>query len=931
VTIGSPDVSIPAGGGTGQLAITTARECAWTANPTASWLSIRGSASGQGDGALQYVAAANPDPLPRQAAIEVNDQRASVTQAAGECAITLGSSSASFEPAGGTGTIEVRASSGQCPWTAVSDASWVSIRSGATGTGSGTVTFGVDPGGTTPRTATILVGGLRFAVTQSPGTCTFAVNPATFATGESGGTGTFSVSAPAGCPWTAASNVPWASVTEGASGSGAGVVRISVSPTSGPARSGSALIAGQSITLSQAPGCSFDVAPLEHSLPGAGGTAASTITTAAGCEWSASTSAEWIVFSGPTSGSGSGTLTFSVDEAGGTARSGTIAVAGRTITVTQEAGCAFSVSPSSVSIGASGGDTTVAVSGPGGCAWTASSNVSWITIASGGSGTGPGNVTLHVEPTTGGTRSAVVTIGGVSLGVTQSAGCTVTLTPSSAALPAAGGGGSFAVTAGAGCAWTATANDPWIALSGTTSGTGNGTVSYAVSSSTSTARTGTIGVGGATFTLTQGSGCTFEIAPSSANVPSAGGTGTVRVTAPAGCAWSATSNAPWIHVTAGGSGSGDGSVGFSVDATSGGARAGTLTIAGQTFTVNQADGCSIAVAPSSASVGSGAGNGSVTVTAGAGCPWTASSNADWLHVTGGASGSGNGTVGYAVDPNPAGPRTATLTIGGKTVTIAQAGTCAITIDPSGATAGSGGGPGNVTVTAPAGCGWSAASAADWITITSGASGSGNGTVGYAVAANPAGPRSGTLTIGGRTFTIAQDGNCPVGLAPAAVTLPSGGGSANIAVSTPVGCAWTAATSVDWLVLDRPSGSGDGSFSVSAGLNGGGARSATVSVGGQTLTVNQEAVACTYTVSPPAHKAGGPGGPGMFNVSTGDGCAWTATSSDPWITIKGDEVRVGNGKVEYQVDRNDSPSPRTGTIVVMGQVFTVQQDAGPQPR
>jgi hypothetical protein len=63
------------------------------------------------------------------------------------------------------------------------------------------------------------------------------------------------------------------------------------------------------------------------------------------------------------------------------------------------------------------------------------------------------------------------------------------------------------------------------------------------------------------------------------------------VTAGAGCAWTAVSNAASITVTSGASGSGNGSVVFAVLANNTTvARSGTLTVAGQTVTVNQAAG-----------------------------------------------------------------------------------------------------------------------------------------------------------------------------------------------------------------------------------------------------------------------------------------------------------------------------------------------------
>jgi Zn-dependent metalloprotease len=86
-----------------------------------------------------------------------------------------------------------------------------------------------------------------------------------------------------------------------------------------------------------------------------------------------------------------------------------------------------------------------------------------------------------------------------------------------------------------------------------------------------------------------GGTCSFSINPTSASYAAAGGSGSVSVTAPAGCAWTAVSNATFITVTSGSSGSGNGTVNYSVASNAGSSsRNGTITIAGQTFTVTQA-------------------------------------------------------------------------------------------------------------------------------------------------------------------------------------------------------------------------------------------------------------------------------------------------------------------------------------------------------
>ncbi len=66
--------------------------------------------------------------------------------------------------------------------------------------------------------------------------------------------------------------------------------------------------------------------------------------------------------------------------------------------------------------------------------------------------------------------------------------------------------------------------------------------------------------------------------------------------------------------------------------------------------------------------------GSVSVAAAPGYVWRGQSDAPWITIASGATGSGDGTVNYQVAANPYGMmRTGTITIGGQTYTITQAG------------------------------------------------------------------------------------------------------------------------------------------------------------------------------------------------------------------------------------------------------------------
>jgi hypothetical protein len=90
----------------------------------------------------------------------------SLTQA-NTCGASLSPTSQSFTPSSGSQTVTVATGVG-CPWTATSAAGWITIISGANGTGSGTMNYAVAANaGSTPRTGTISIAGQTFSVTQA--------------------------------------------------------------------------------------------------------------------------------------------------------------------------------------------------------------------------------------------------------------------------------------------------------------------------------------------------------------------------------------------------------------------------------------------------------------------------------------------------------------------------------------------------------------------------------------------------------------------------------------------------------------------------------------------------------------------------------------------------------------------------------------------
>jgi hypothetical protein len=440
--------------------------------------------------------------------------------------------------------------------------------------------------------------------------------------------------------------------------------------------------------------------------------------------------------------------------------------------------CQVSATNSLASVPADGATGTITIDTTRDCTWTASSGASWIALTSEAAGQGSGSVAYRVaanaDPSA---RRAMVDVNDAQVVVAQDPGvCRFTVASPDPTVSAAGGPLTVTVTASAAaCTWTAASSVAWIGMTKQSATAGNGTATFTVGQNAGDARIGAITVAGQTITVTQAAAastpppvvppnpstpCAYALSSASQTIAAEGGSQQVGVTAPTGCAWTAVSNASWITVTGGASGTGNGQVAYAAAANAGAVRTGTLTIAGVTLTVTQpAAACGFAIAPSSQAVPAAGGTGSVAVTARGDCSWSASSNADWLMISSGASGTGNGTVGFSAAANPtSAARIGTLTIAGQTFTVTEAAPpapCTYSIAPAAQTIDANGGVTSVSVTAGAGCAWTAVSSADWLAVSPPASGTGNGTISIVVARNPGASRVGTVTIVDQTFTVTQ--------------------------------------------------------------------------------------------------------------------------------------------------------------------------------
>lgn len=176
-------------------------------------------------------------------------------------------------------------------------------------------------------------------------------------------------------------------------------------------------LAGLTFIYPVAAECTYSISPESNTVAALSSSFSVNVSTQADCSWNVSGVPSWIS-PAATSGTGNSSVQLSISTNSATSpRAATLVIGGRTLSVTQLA-CAASVDPTSTSVPARAGSLTVSVSS-GSCQWTASSPVPWITVTGGSSGSGSGTVTLAVARNISPARSAVLTVAGRSVTVTQ--------------------------------------------------------------------------------------------------------------------------------------------------------------------------------------------------------------------------------------------------------------------------------------------------------------------------------------------------------------------------------------------------------------------------------------------------------------------------------------------------------------------------------
>ena len=143
-------------------------------------------------------------------------------------------------------------------------------------------------------------------------------------------------------------------------------------------------IAGQTFTVAQTgvnpAGCLFYLDTLSGGFPDAGGSGQVHITLGQEfCSWTTASDAPWLTITSTYAFSASGTVFYSVaPNSTGATRTGHLTVAGQTVTITQVAGCSFTLDSASSLVPWQGGSVTVnLIASSSACPWTSYSTQIW--------------------------------------------------------------------------------------------------------------------------------------------------------------------------------------------------------------------------------------------------------------------------------------------------------------------------------------------------------------------------------------------------------------------------------------------------------------------------------------------------------------------------------------------------------------------------
>jgi M6 family metalloprotease-like protein len=404
-------------------------------------------------------------------------------------------------------------------------------------------------------------------------------------------------------------------------------------------------------------------------------------------------------------------------------------------------------------------------------------------------------------------------------------------------------------------------------------------------------------------TVTYDAACA-TLQASATEFASSGGNGTITVTAPTNCNWSASSAFGWLRLTGATSGQGNGTVPFSVSANgSSSQRQGYITVQRQSIPFMQA-GLGLSALSVSPSRGSGL-------------------SGQFVFRLRDSSGYGaiNGADLYFENVYIPNLPSCIVRYTGSTTSLRLWTDNGNALSSALSLANAGSSISNSQCTLFATGSSIVGSGTDLtITVQMSFAPTFSGTHRIGASATDSSSSSGEIALG--MWTVGSS-SCSYSLGSQGQNFDAAGGTGIAGITTGSACSWTASSDTGWLTITGgSSGVGNGSvaFSVAA-LTTTTARTGHLTIGGQTFTVQQ--TGCTYSLGSSSQQFDATGGNGSISVIAPASCPWTASGGATWITVSGATSGTGNGGFNYSVAANLGGS-RSATFNIGNSIFTINQ-------
>lgn len=448
------------------------------------WLTVSPVSGASGTTIIAVSAEQYDEPTDRGSSVEVGNITVDVNQKA--LNISVEPSSLAFLPAGGSATVEVTANGA---YTVSSNRYWAvpSVSAGTSGTT--TITISVDEytGTSANRGATITIGNQTLSISQEKKVIT--VTPASKIFESPIATG-YTISVEANVPWTGHTSSGWISFSPNTGATGITEVAVNIADNQSSARVGEiGFWNGTYSSIAQVMQTALEITLSQSTVTAPVAASSLTVDITANGNYDISTNDSWITLSTSSGTSGTTTLVISVEANSGAARSGSISVGNKQISVSQEA-LEITLSTSAVTAIAAATAATVDITANGD--YSISTADSWITLSASAGTSGITTLVIDVESNPGPARNGSVAIGDKHLLINQE---TLTIILSEDSFEITGDTASVNVQIISNGDYTISSQDEWISLSASAGTVGTINLEITVSANPGSTRTGTVSVG----------------------------------------------------------------------------------------------------------------------------------------------------------------------------------------------------------------------------------------------------------------------------------------------------------------------------------------------------------------------------------------------------------------------------------------------------